>query len=232
MHQKLAAHQTLEINENCISDLYLSTIETETSETSKITWFKTQYSDCMELYVDTETVAKHFASHRSWFCQCAHPMKVEPLGENGYDLLVGKFGSFGYQLEVRVGLELVPPDSTGTYRIRDIKVPNYTAPGYEIQFQSEMRLVELPTDQFCNQKEIEKLRLPPVITGAKWNLDLTVGVKFPEFIQKMSPSLIEKTGNKLLQKIVRQVSRYLSYKTQIDFHNTYNLPFPKQRKRK
>ena len=96
MHQKLAAHQTLEINENCISDLYLSTIETETSETSKITWFKTQYSDCMELYVDTETVAKHFASHRSWFCQCAHPMKVEPLGENGYDLLVGKFGSFGY----------------------------------------------------------------------------------------------------------------------------------------
>ena len=39
MHQKLAAHQTLEINENCISDLYLSTIEIETSETSKITWF-------------------------------------------------------------------------------------------------------------------------------------------------------------------------------------------------
>ncbi|MCL2933614.1 MAG: DUF1997 domain-containing protein [Trichodesmium sp. MAG_R03] len=234
MHQNLAGHQTLEIleiNKNLISDFYLNTTEIDTLETSKTTWFKTNFSDCMELYVDIETVAKYFKSHRSWFYRCAHPMKVEPLGENGYDLLVGKFGSFGYQVEVRIGLELVPPDSAGIYKIRNIKLPNYTSPGYEIKFQSEMRLIEISTDQFCNQKEIQKLGLPPIITGAKWDLDLTVGVKFPKFIQKMPPALIEKTGNNLLLKIVRQVSQYLSYKTQIDFHNTYNLPFPKQRKR-
>ncbi|MGD1717335.1 DUF1997 domain-containing protein [Hydrocoleum sp. CS-953] len=232
MHHNFAADQTLEMDKNLISDFYLSTTEIDTPETSKITWFNTKYSDCMELYVDVETVANHFASHRNWFCRCAHPMKVQPIGENGYDLLVGKFGSFGYHVEARVGLELVPPDSAGIYRIRNIDVPNYTPPGYEIKFQSEMKLVELPTEQFCTQKEIQKLGLPPVITGAKWDLDLTVGVKFPEFILKMSPGLIQKTGNNLLLKIVRQVSRCLSYKTQIDFHTTYNLPFPKQRKRK
>lgn len=234
MHQNLAGDQTLEkleINKNLITDFYLSTTEIETLETSKTTCFKTKYSDCMELYADIETVAKYFKSHRSWFDRCAHPMKVEALGENGYDLLVGKFGSFGYQVEVRIGLELVPPDSAGRYKIINIKVPNYTSPGYEIKFQSEMRLVELPTDKFCNQKEIQELGLPPIITGAKWNLDLTVGIKFPKFIQKMPSTLIKKTGNNLLLKIVRQVSRNLSYKTQIDFHTTYNLPLPKQRKR-
>lgn len=232
MHHNLAGHQTLEMDKNLVSDFYASATKTDVSETSSTTWFKTKYNDCMKLYADVDTVAKHFASHRSWFCQCAHPMKVEPLGENGYDLLIGKFGSFGYQVEARVGLELVPPDSAGIYKIINIPVPNYTPPGYEVNFQSEMKLLELSTDQFCSHKEIQKLRLPPVMTGAKWDLDLTVGVKFPQFIQKMSPSLIQKTGDSLLLKVVQQVSRCLSHKTQIDFHTTHNLPFPKQRKRK
>ncbi|MEB3340991.1 DUF1997 domain-containing protein [Okeania sp.] len=232
MHHNFATDETLNKDNNLVNDFYLSTKQIETSETSKITWFNTKYSDCMELYVDAETVAKHFVSHRDWFCRCAHPMKVQPLGENGYDLLIGKFGSFGYQVEARIGLELLPPDSVGIYRIRNIPVPDYTPPGYEIQFQSEMRLVELPTEQFCSQKEIQKLGLSPVTTGAKWNLDLTVGVNFPQFIQKISPGLIQRTGNSLLLKIVHQVSQCLTYKTQIDFHTTYNLPFPKQRNRK
>lgn len=232
MHHNLAGHQTLEMDKNLISDFYLDTKEIDIPENNSITWFKTKYSNCMELYADGETVAKHFASHRSWFCKCAHPMKVEPIGENGYDLLIGKFGSFGYQVEARVGLELVPPDPVGIYRIRTIDVPNYTSIGYEVKFESEMKLLELPTDQFCSQKDIEKMGLPPVITGAEWNLDLTVGVKFPQFIQKMSPALIQNTGNSLLLKVVRQVSRCLSNKTQQDFHTTYNLPFPKQKNKK
>ncbi len=230
MHHNFAADKTLEMDKNLISDFYLSTTEIDTPETSKITWFNTKYNDCMELYADIETVANHFASHRKWFCGCAHPMKVQPLGENGYDMLIGKFGSFGYHVEARVGLELVPPDSAGIYRIRNIPVPNYTPPGYEIKFLSEMKLLELPTEQLCSQEEMQKLGLPSVITGAKWDLDLTVGVRFPQFILKMSPALIQKTGNNLLLKIVRQVSRCLSHKTQIDFHTTYNLPFPNKRK--
>ncbi len=232
MYQNFLRPQALEMNKNLPNNLYLETKEIDILETSSTTWLNTKYDNCMELYADVETVAKHFASHRSWFCQCAHPMKVQPLGEHGYDLLIGKFGSFGYYVEARVGLELVPPDSVGIYRIRTIPVPNYTAHGYEVNFESEMKLVELPTNDFCSEKDIEKLRLPPVITGAKWSLDLTVGVKFPQFIRKMSPSLIQKTGDRLLLKVVRQVSRCLTYKTQIDFHTTHNLPFPKQRKGK
>jgi hypothetical protein len=232
MHHNLVGNQTLEMDENFVGDLYFDATEIEVLESNQVTLFHTKYSDCMELYADVETVAQHFASHRSWFCNCARPMKVEPLGENGYDLLIGKFGSFGYQVEARVGLELVPPDSAGIYKIRTIPVPGYTPPGYEVNFESEMKLVELATEDLCSQKDIEKLGLPPVITGAKWDLDLTVGVQFPGFIRKMSPGLIQKTGDRLLLKVVEQVSQCLSRKTQIDFHNTYELPFPKQRKRR
>ncbi|MDJ0557304.1 MAG: DUF1997 domain-containing protein [Microcoleaceae cyanobacterium MO_207.B10] len=232
MHNNLVEAKTLQIDKNLITNFYLDATELGMSDTNKTTLFHTQYSDCMELYADVQTVAKHFASHRSWFCRCAAPMKVEPLGENGYDLLIGKFGSFGYQVEARVGLELVPPDSAGIYKIRTIPVPGYTPPGYEVNFESEMRLVELATEEFCSQKDIQKLGLPPVITGAKWDLNLTVGVQFPNFIRKMSPGLIQNTGDRLLLKVVQQVSRCLSYKTQIDFHTTYDLPFPKQRKRR
>lgn len=232
MHHNFVGHQTLQMDKELVSDFYLDATELDIPESSETTLFHTKYSDCMELYADVETVAKHFASHRSWFCGCAHPMKVEFLGENGYDLLIGKFGSFGYQVEARVGLELVPPDSAGIYKIRTIPVPGYTPPGYEVNFQSEMKLIELPTEEFCSQKDIQNLGLPSVMTGAKWDLDLTVGVQFPKFIRKMSPGLIQKTGDRLLLTVVEQVSRCLSYKTQIDFHTTYDLPFPKQRKRK
>ena len=231
MHQHFAGNQSLQMDEELVSNFCLDAAELDIPGTSPTTWFQTKYSGCMELYTDIETVAKYLESHRSWFCRCAHPMKVEPLGENGYDLLIGKFGSFGYQVEARVGLELVPPDSAGIYKIRSIPVPNYTPPGYEVNFQSEMNLVELPTQLFCSQKDIQRLGLPTIITAAKWDLDLTVGVNFPKFIRKMSPGLIHKTGEHLLLKVVQQVSRCLSYKTQIDFHSTYDLPFPKQRKR-
>lgn len=231
MHHNLAENRTLQMDNELASDFYLDATELNRQDSSKITWFDTKYNGCMELYSDVETVARHFESHRSWFSRCAHPMKVEPLGENGYDLLIGKFGSFGYYVEARVGLELVPPDSAGIYKIRTIPVPNYTPPGYEVNFESEMKLLELPTQNFCSQDDIEKLGLPARMTGAKWDLDLTVGVQFPNFIQKMSPGLIQKTGDRLLLKIVQQVSRCLSHKTQIDFHNIYDLPYPKQRKR-
>jgi hypothetical protein len=73
---------------------------------------------------------------------------------------------------------------------------------------------------------------PIAITGAQWTLDLYVGVKFPKFIRAMSESIIQKTGDSLLAQIVKQVSRRLSYKTQMDFHTTENLPFLTQGKRK
>ena len=196
------------------------------------TWFYTRFEDCMEMYADPGRVAEYLGNHRGWFCRCAEPMQTQPIGENAYDLLIGRFGSLGYQVEARIGLELLPPDEQGIYRIRSVPIPGYAPPGYDIDFQATMKLVELPIDEFCREHQIKPGDRPAAITGAEWTLDLYVGVKFPKFIRAMSESLIQKTGDRLLAQIVKQVSRRLSYKTQMDFHTTENLPFPTQGKRK
>ena len=194
------------------------------------TWFYTRYQDCMEMYADIDTVAQYLDQHQGWFCRCAEPMKTQPIGDNAYDLLIGRFGAFGYQVEARVGLELLPPNDQGIYLIHTVPVPNYTPPGYEVNFEATMKLAELPVEEFCQKHKIRSSERPSVVTGAQWTLDLYVGVVFPKFIRSMSKSLIEKTGDRLLKNIVKQVSRRLSSKTQMDFHTTLNIPFPSRKK--
>jgi len=63
-------------------------------------------------------------------------MKVEPWGKMA-TLTIGRFGSFGYDVEPKIGLELLPPDK-GVYRIKSIPVPDYVTPGYEVDFQSAL----------------------------------------------------------------------------------------------
>ncbi|MEO1800897.1 MAG: DUF1997 domain-containing protein, partial [Cyanobacteria bacterium J06629_2] len=58
------------------------------------------------------------------------------------------------------------------------------------------------------------------------DLDLKVKVEFPQFISKLSASLIQATGDRLLAQIVRQVSPRLTYKVQQDFHQNYGLAMP------
>lgn len=190
------------------------------------TRFYGQFADCMEMYASAQTVAEYLNAHGGWFCRCAHPMKVEPLGKNGYILAIGRFGSFGYEVEPKVGLELLPPDN-GIYRIKTIPVPDYVAPGYDVDFRSAMQLVEtLPSAQQTPDLE----QWSGKITRVEWQLDLTVCVQFPKFIQRLPKSLVQSTGDRLLHQIVRQVSRRLTYKVQEDFHTSLGLPFP-QRKR-
>jgi hypothetical protein len=109
-------------------------------------------------------------------------------------------------------------------------VPGYVPPGYVVDFQAAMCLVELSVDELAQQHQLNSAQMPTAITGAKWTLDLRVGVRFPQFIRSMSQSLIQTTGDRLLRNIVKQVSRRLSYKTQLDFHTTYNIPFPSPKK--
>ena len=187
------------------------------------TRFYGQFADCMEMYADTQTVASYLNSHQGWFCRCAQPMKVEPLGKNGYALAIGRFGSFGYEVEPKVGLELLPPDK-GVYRIKTIPVPNYVAPGYEVNFESTMHLVATPADLSNHIHAGDGLRSE--ITRVEWQLDLTVHVQFPKFIQRLPKSLVQSTGDRLLHQIVRQVSRRLTYRVQEDFHKSLGLPFP------
>ncbi|PSM48569.1 hypothetical protein C7Y66_13980 [Chroococcidiopsis sp. CCALA 051] len=187
----------------------------------KLTRFHGQFTDCMEMYADVHTVAEYLNAHQGWFCRCAQPMTVEPLGTNGYALTVGRFGAFNYEVEPKVGLELLPPES-GAYRIRTIAIPNYVAPGYDVDFKAVMNLVDASTNSHYNG----------VVTGVEWELDLSVYLHFPKFIQRLPQSVIQATGDRLLNQIVRQVSRRLTHKVQEDFHTSFNLTFPKKSKRR
>jgi len=184
------------------------------------TRFYGQFADCMEMYSSAQKVASYLDAHRGWFCRCASPMNVEPIGENGYALTIGRFGALGYEVEPKIGLELLPPEQ-GVYHVKTIPVPNYVAPGYEVDFHSVMQLVEGASPKQYSRE----------ITFVEWKLDLAVYVHFPKFIQRLPKSVVQSTGDRLLNQIVRQVSRRLTYKVQEDFHNSLGLPFPKTKKR-
>ncbi|MDP5015850.1 MAG: DUF1997 domain-containing protein, partial [Dolichospermum sp.] len=178
------------------------------------TKFYGNYQDCMEMYAPIEQVEEYFNAHASWFGRCAEPMKVHPLGENSYALAVGKFGAFGYDVEPKIGLELLKPQDR-QFQIRTIPVPDYQAPGYEVDYKSSTQLIGNLNG----------------ITRVEWELDLVVELQFPRFIQRLSRSLIQSTGDRILNQIVRQVSRRLTYKVQNDFHQSLNIPFPQKKHR-
>ncbi|MGA7935314.1 MAG: DUF1997 domain-containing protein, partial [Kovacikia sp.] len=122
----------------------LNTPMTEESPRSgtEPTKFYSHFVDSMEMQASVETVEKYFDQHHLWFRRCAHPMKVEPLGKNGYSLVIGRFGSFGYEVEPRIGLDLLPQDQR-VYRIETIPIPEYESLGYEVDFRAAMELVEI-----------------------------------------------------------------------------------------
>ncbi len=171
------------------------------------------YVGQMEMASDRATVSTYLDNHRDWFVRCAHPMTADPLGQNGYALTIGKFGALGYEVEPRIGLNLLPQEQ-GVYRIETIPVPGYESPGYEVDFKAALELKE--QDDAAHQP----------LTQVNWELDLQVSVQFPRFIHALPQGLIQKTGDHLLSQIVRQVSRRLTHKVQEDFHQSLNLPFP------
>ncbi|MEM1395128.1 MAG: DUF1997 domain-containing protein [Cyanobacteria bacterium P01_H01_bin.150] len=194
-----------------ISDTQNLPLEIDLQEETK---FCGTFSDCMELYAPAQTVAKYLNNHSEWFSRCAQPMKVEPLGENGYEIIIGRFGAFNYEVEPKIGLELLPPDE-GVYRIHTIPIPNYQPPGYDVDYRASLQLAEIQNES-------------NFITKVEWELNLNVYVEFPKFIKRLPNSLIQKTGDRLLNKIVRQVSRRLTRKVQEEFHQSLDIPFPQK----
>ena len=193
---------------------------TSLAPVSDVVQFKTHFVDFMEMYAPSALVAEYLDQHSEWFRRCAEPMTVEPVGETGYVLVVGRYGAMGFDLEPKIGLNLLPGDQ-GVYRIETIPVPNYAPQGYDVDFKAAMELVEHDrTDRDNNA--------PDRLTRVQWDLDLTVSIQFPKFIQSLPSNLVLGTGEQLLKQIVRQVSRRLTHKVQEDFHTTRNLTFPKQ----
>lgn len=202
-------------------------VSTKVSEAMVLdwTWFRLHYEDKIDLYAPKAIVAEYLTKHADWFPACAAPMQVSPLGKNGYNLLIGRYGAFKYELEVKIGLELIPPDSYGIYRMKNIPLPDYSPPGYQIDFQGTFYLKELPTDPAMRLQLLsqEMPDLPPIMTRWHWQLDLEVGVQFPQFIRAMPESLIHNTGDRLLQQIVREVSRRLADRVQRHFHHSLGI---------
>lgn len=176
--------------------------------------FRGNYAGLMEMSADRHTVATYLDEHRDWFLRCAAPMTAEPLGESGYAVTVGNFGAMGYHVEPKVGLNLLPQEK-GVYRIETIPVPDYVAPGYEVDFQASLELNE----HGCDAGDTP-------LTQVDWELELKVWVQFPRFINVLPKQIIQKTGDHLLNQIVRQASRCLTHKVQEDFHKTLQLPVP------
>lgn len=175
------------------------------------TKFYGTFSDCMELSAPAPIVAEYLNNHNQWFSSCAQPMKVQLLGENGYELTIGRFGALGYEVEPKIGLELLPPQE-GVYRICTIPIPDYQPPGYDVDYRASLQLVEGEDEDIAPQSN--------PITKVEWELYLTVYVQFPKFINRLPKSLIQNTGDRLLNQIVRQVSRRLTRKVQDNFHQS------------
>jgi Protein of unknown function (DUF1997) len=175
--------------------------------------FTYRFTDAMLMGADVKTVGKYLDAHQGWFTRCAQPMQVDSIGNNGYALTIGKFNSCGYVIEPKVGLELLPQDNC-VYRIKTIEIPDYTPPGYEVNFNAQMRLVETLNSQRLGTK-------------VDWDLDLRVYIQFPKFIYKLPTKVIQGTGDRVLKQIVDLVSRRLTHKVQTDFHGNLGLKIPK-----
>lgn len=168
----------------------------------------------MELHADAPTVMSYLDSHQGWFCRCAHPMKVEPVDSNGYILSLGRYGSFGFEVEPQIGLQLLPQEE-GVYRITTIPVENKFDHCYQVDFQAALRLVDT-TDSVEHPSSSGT-------TMVVWDLALDVAIVFPQFILRLPRKMIQTAGDKLLQQIVRQISQRLTKKVQDDFHATHGV---------
>ncbi|NJK47358.1 DUF1997 domain-containing protein [Candidatus Gracilibacteria bacterium] len=219
----------VDLPQESLNEMLTLTLTEELTEESTVR-FQTHFEGYMEMYGDAQLVAQYLNAHEGWFCRCAQPMKVEPIGNNGYILTVGKFGAFGYEVEPKIAVVLQPPQER-VYLMNSIPVSNYQAPGYDVDYQASMELQEIPvelakSDVAAVFKKHKISKLPGVITQVKWELHMDVAVQFPKFIQKLPTCLIQRTGDRLLAQIVRQISPRLTQKVQQDFHARLNLPNP------
>jgi hypothetical protein len=217
MVSKDCEDQSVEIQELVVMEDEISIEKADIGATK----FFGRYQDCMELYAPIDKVVEYFRCHSLWFARCAEPMKVQPLGENGYALVIGRFGAFGYEVEPKIGLELLSLEDA-KYHIRTIAVPGYDYPGYDVDYKAWLQFVESPVDDDS---------AVGVMTRVEWNLDLMVKLHFPKFIQRLPQHIIQSTGDRLLNQVVRQVSRRLTRKVQEDFHRSLNIPFPAKGKK-
>lgn len=209
------ASQLLQAGSDLVEGHANAQTNSDSESGSETILFEGYYIGDMQMYADAQTVAEYLDSHQGWFERCAKPMAVESIGKNGYALKLGRFGSLNFELEPKIGLHLLPQES-GIYRIETIPVPDYEPKGYDVDFQAAMTLAENETHEAPVSRA----------TSVEWELKLNTWVQMPRFIQALPQNIVKTSGDKLLNQIVKQVSRRLTRKVQEDFHTMMNLPLP------
>jgi hypothetical protein len=177
------------------------------------THFRSDFVGCMDLHADPQTVAQYLDRHPEWFVRCAAPIQAIPEGDNGYVLSLGRYGSFGFEVEPKIGLNLLPQDQ-GIYRIETITLPDEAEQTYLVDFQAALQLVDAP-EVACGAEDS--------LTKVEWVLDLGVTLFFPRFIHRLPAQLIQHTGDRLLNQVVKKISTSLTAKVQDDFHQSFGI---------
>ena len=178
----------------------------------------------MEMMSASSRVEEYLDRHQGWFKRCAAPMRVHPIDAQSYDLTLGKFGNFGFEVEPTIALRLLPQHK-GIYRIETIpSTPNAQdlSEHYDVDFQASMHLI--PVQESSDQAN------EPLGTSVQWDLDLSVWIRLPKVITILPDQLVQSSGDHLLKQIVRQISRRLTWKVQEDFHSSHDLICPPQRR--
>lgn len=165
--------------------------------------FQHPFAGTMKLNGNLQAAVSYFDAHQGWFCRCARPMQADPLGDRGYVLTVGKYGAFGYEVEPKMGVELLP-GVEGCYRMHSVPLPEDELAGYRVTYEATMQLTPVGPDT----------------THVEWSMDMQVAIEFPSFIRRLPRRVIQNTGDRLLARIVRQVSRHLTAKVRADFHTS------------
>ncbi|MGF1602451.1 MAG: DUF1997 domain-containing protein [Thermosynechococcaceae cyanobacterium] len=178
------------------------------------TLFRSDFVGCMDLHADPQTVAQYLDRHPDWFVRCAAPIQAIPEGENGYILSLGRYGSFGFDVEPKIGLNLLPQDR-GVYRIETITLLDEAEQTYLVDFQAALQLIDTP--------EAVSEAQQATLTKVEWVLDLGVTLFFPRFIHRLPAQLIQSTGDRLLNRVVKTISTSLTAKVQDDFHRSMGI---------
>ena len=188
--------------------------------------YRSQFSDQMEMMSASDKVEEYLDRHQGWFERCAAPMRVHPIDAQSYDLSLGKFGNFGFEVEPTIALRLLPQHK-GIYRIETIpSTPKAQdlREHYDVDFQASMHLIPM------QESGDEPSPKGQVGTSVQWDLDLSVWIRLPKVITMLPDNLVQSSGDHLLKQIVRQISRRLTWKVQEDFHASHDLSCPPRRR--
>jgi hypothetical protein len=205
------------------------------AEDPRVRRYASTFSDLMEMRAPAAVVSSYLDRHEGWFRRCAAPMTVTGLSRNGYQLTLGRFGNFGFEVEPTIALELLP-QSEGIYRIITMPVGDgdpTLRDLYDVEFNASLRLDEAPADGVSSEDvSIEDVDALMAHTLVRWDLDLAVWIRLPTMINMLPEGLVQNSGNHLLRQIVRQISRKLTWKVQEDFHASHGIPCPPRRRAK